>query len=256
MNELTTQKNQLPDNLPDLSKFVIVGRERLNAVRAEIRAIDKVGLAKEVHEQKLAEAQDIAEAVLDAEVKIGELTSKMKKGVNRFSSNSGVTPKKKQLEDIGISKMQASRYEALADNPKLVEEAKAEAREDGDIVTRSDVMTKITAQYESRRQKEARELKEAKERAKDFEGEKIVSIGAVKQSTKDNKLIFQEFDEKLRKVKMATLQALIAFDDEIVKKAVRAADRRDLIKMQDDLQQQHRDILKLQRKIVEVLDEK
>lgn len=84
MNELTTQNIQLPDTLEDLSKFVLVGREKLNAVRAEIRAIEKVGLAKEVHEQKLLEAQEIAEAVLDAEVKVGELTARIPKAKNQY----------------------------------------------------------------------------------------------------------------------------------------------------------------------------
>ena len=63
MNELTTQKAMLPDTINELSKFVLVGREKLVAVRAEIRAIKKVGLAQEVREQKLHEAQDIADAV-------------------------------------------------------------------------------------------------------------------------------------------------------------------------------------------------
>ena len=43
------------------------------AVRAEIRAIDKLKLAHDVKEQKLHEAQDIAEIVINAEEKIGEL---------------------------------------------------------------------------------------------------------------------------------------------------------------------------------------
>jgi len=79
VNELSQQNKQLPDNLPDLSRFVLIGREKLNAVRAEIRAIKKVGLAQEVHQQKLQEAQEIAEAVLDAEVQIGKLTAAIPK---------------------------------------------------------------------------------------------------------------------------------------------------------------------------------
>jgi len=38
-NALVQQNAQLPDTMEDLSKFVLVGREKLNAVRAEIRAI-------------------------------------------------------------------------------------------------------------------------------------------------------------------------------------------------------------------------
>ena len=79
----------------ELSKFVLIGREKLVAVRAEIRAIDKVGLAKEVREQKLAEAQDIAEAVLDAEVRIGQLMSQVPKaskgqGTNQYTKNAEI----------------------------------------------------------------------------------------------------------------------------------------------------------------------
>ena len=63
----------LPDTISELSKFILVGREKLNSVRAEIRAIDKLNLAKDVHEQKLDEGQMLAETIIDAEVKMGEL---------------------------------------------------------------------------------------------------------------------------------------------------------------------------------------
>lgn len=79
MNDIVNRTENLTATLPELSKFVLVGREKLNAVRAEIRAINKVGLAQEVHEQKLREAQDIADAVLDAEVRIGELMAEVPK---------------------------------------------------------------------------------------------------------------------------------------------------------------------------------
>ena len=61
------QTTLLPDKIEDLSKFILVGREKLNSVRAEIRAINKLKLAQEVREQKRMEAKMIAEAVLDAE---------------------------------------------------------------------------------------------------------------------------------------------------------------------------------------------
>ncbi len=57
--------------------------------------------------------KEIAEAVLDAETKLGELTSKMEKAANQYASNSGVTTKKEQLEQIGIDKMTAHRFETL-----------------------------------------------------------------------------------------------------------------------------------------------
>ena len=90
MNEaVILNQNNLPAKLEDLTKFVLIGREKLVAVRAEIRAIDKVGLAQEVRKQKLEEAQFISEAVLDAEVRIGELMQAVSKaaGGDRRSGN-------------------------------------------------------------------------------------------------------------------------------------------------------------------------
>ena len=82
MNELIAQNQQLPDTLEDLSKFVLIGREKLKSVRAEICAIDKLQLAEEVRNQKRDEARMLSEALLDAEARLvqrclikGELNS-------------------------------------------------------------------------------------------------------------------------------------------------------------------------------------
>lgn len=172
MNELSTQSIQLPDNVEDLAKFTLIGREKLNAVRAEIRAIEKVGLAKEVHEQKLQEAQEIAEAVLDAEAKIGELTSKMEtaKGFASTIKDSGVpnVTKQKQLEQIGITEKQKQRFETLARHPETVERAKEDARAEGRIVTRQDVLNRIAPpKSEKQRIKDIKD--KAREEHKTFE---------------------------------------------------------------------------------------
>lgn len=154
MNGLSTIERQLPQTLPELSKFVLVGREKLNAVRAEIRAIEKVGLAQEVHEQKLREAQDIADAVLDAEMQIGKLTAALPKASGGQPFHNGSTclsgetsTKEERLADIGLTRQQANRYETLAKHPEAVEKAKAAAREEGNIVTRQDVFNEIKKPY-------------------------------------------------------------------------------------------------------------
>lgn len=141
MNEVTQRQTQLPGNIEDLSKFVLVGREKLNAVRAEIRAINKVGLAQEVYQQKLSEAQDIADAVLDAEVRMGQLTAAIPKATNQYAIPNSGESKKQQLEGIGIK--HPERFETLAKHPEAVEKAKAVAREEGNIVTRQDVFNEI-----------------------------------------------------------------------------------------------------------------
>ena len=148
MDEVIISEKRLPQTLPELSKFVLIGREKLNAVRAEIRAIKAVNLATEVYEQKLEEAQEIADAVLDAEVKLGELTAALPRASGRPSEkiDSGVenkTPKAQQLKEIGIEQKTAERFERMALHPEAVEAAKEEARQNNEIVTRAAVLRKI-----------------------------------------------------------------------------------------------------------------
>lgn len=194
--EIATYQQNLPTTIDDLAKFVLVGREKLVSVRAAIRAIEKVKLAQEVRQQKLLEAQDIADAVLDAEVRIGELTSRIPKassgnGSNQYNQHTGakkdtavhfseppqpaapivtepqpaapqppkaqpVKPEPKQtkadvIKEAGFTEKQVQRFEQLARHPEMVQAAKAEARQNGDIVTRAAVLDKIkTAKREQK----------------------------------------------------------------------------------------------------------
>ena len=97
MNDLTVIQNNLPDNIEDLTKFVLIGRDKLQAVRAEISAIKKLGLAKEVYEQKKSEAQEIAETVTLAEMRTGELLKQIPKVANNQYT-------KKVLPDTDVAK--------------------------------------------------------------------------------------------------------------------------------------------------------
>lgn len=183
MNDLTITQANLPDTLEDLSKFVLIGREKLTAVKANIRAIDKLQLAEDVREQKKEEAQMLGEALLDAEVRIGDLLKQIPKAsgkrtdltssnqceeVNKndlkkpidtnvdkleikikndnsidfekMVSNSSVDnqkTKKQVIEELGFNQKQAERFEKLSSNKDIVEQVKAEARENEDIPTRS-----------------------------------------------------------------------------------------------------------------------
>ena len=126
----------------------------LVAVRAAIRAIDKVGVAQEVRKQKLKEGQEIAEAVLDAEVRIGELMASTPKAQGTRTDieprDTAVTKSKTEaLKQAGFTgsdekiRQMAHRFETLAAHPEIVAQAKAEARENDTIVTRADVLEMV-----------------------------------------------------------------------------------------------------------------
>ena len=149
MNELEIVNRMLPDTLPELSRFVLIGREKLNAVRAEIRAIKKVGLAKEVLEQKRVEAQEIAELVTMSEMQIGRMMKEMPKAqgkrtdVTSCPSRQEVETKSETIRELGFTPKQTAQFQQMADHEPQVLEAIAEARERDDIVSRADVMRKI-----------------------------------------------------------------------------------------------------------------
>lgn len=149
MNEIISVSQNLPANIEELANFVLVGREKLISVRAEIRAIDKLNLAEEVRTQKKEEALMLSEALLDAEVRIGELTRilpKADKGnqytgkMVRDSSVANQKPKLEVIQNLGFNSKQVERFETLANNPEIVEQVKAEARENDDLPTRSRVL--------------------------------------------------------------------------------------------------------------------
>ena len=157
MGEIIQRREDLPTTLDDLSRFVLVGREKLTAVRAEIRAIDKVGVATGVREQKLKEAQAISEAVLDAEVRIGELMAEVPKAKNQYAMDTAVHSKKETIENAGFTVKQVQRFETLAAHPEIIEQAKAEARENDDIVSRSLVLSMIKQKKKEEHQQQRAE---------------------------------------------------------------------------------------------------
>ena len=160
--ELIKKPIQLPFRLQDLTKFVLVGREKLVSIRAEMRAIDKIGLATEVKEQKREEANMLAGALLDAEAKIGEILGKSE---SRYK----VTGRRgSDFLPQGITYKQSSQFQALSENLDLIEVVKAEAMENDDLPTRMEVLRKI-----KEKKKEAGRNQEKKDRAKKISGIEI-----------------------------------------------------------------------------------
>lgn len=165
MTELIVAQNNLPTTLEDLSKFVLIGRDKLQAVRAEISAMKNLNLAREVREQKLREGQEIGNLVLLAESKLGELFKQMPKvgvggngsnqhqraiihhtGNNCSNKSADEEPTKPKLEvaaEMGFNKNQVSQFQTLADNPDIVQQTIAEAKDNDEIPTRAAALANI-----------------------------------------------------------------------------------------------------------------
>ena len=159
----------LPSKLEDLAQFVLIGRDKLAMVRAGIKALDKLDMAQEVRQQKKDEAQMLAEALMDAEVRIGEILLAMPKAsgkhdnrANQYASGKILTseessisveqpkPQPKPIETkqeaaqkLGFNKQQVERFQTLAKNKDIVEQVKQEARANDDLATRTAVLQAV-----------------------------------------------------------------------------------------------------------------
>lgn len=150
MNELATyQCGDLPARPADLAKFMIVAQEKVKAVKAEIRAIQKLKLAKEVYAQKMEEQRRLQEVILLAYQRMGEITREMPKAsgnqyTNASSHKREEAPSKgKATQALGFSKDQVSRMEQMAAHPDIVEEVITESQAGQTEATQGEVLRRI-----------------------------------------------------------------------------------------------------------------
>lgn len=211
MNEIEIYLENLPDSIEDISKFVLFGREKLASVRAQIRAIDKLQIAEEVRNQKKAEAQLLAEALLDAEVRLGELFQNLPKSQGFAGNKNNIynsphqwgelinedsnkdkekvqKPKKEIIQDLGFNRQQAERFEILAKNKDLIEQVKQEARENDDIPTRTQVLNlaKARKQIQEQKEKSFEEWDKKSNEGKKLYGKLIDSLGIINRLSNED----------------------------------------------------------------------
>lgn len=171
--ELTTYQQNLPDTIEDIAHFLLIAPEKATVLRAEIRAIEKVGLAKAVYDQKLEEQRRLCDMILDASVRLGEMTKQIQTASgqrNDLPSDSTVErlkPKSEAVRELGFTPKQVERFETLADNKDLVEQEKVTAREEGRMPTRTNVLDLAKARRD-RYERDMAQIDEDGRISKDF----------------------------------------------------------------------------------------
>jgi hypothetical protein len=146
VNDLAIYDSQLPANIDVLSRFVLIGTEKLKAIKAEIRAINKADLARDVYDQKLKEQEILSGLILDASTKLGEFTVTIpkatagRKEINLLPQGNKFKTKEQTANELGFSRKQVHQFETLAKNKDLVEQEKAQAAEEGRPASRAKVL--------------------------------------------------------------------------------------------------------------------
>lgn len=140
MNEIVTANKMLPETIEEVADFVVVNEEKLNAVKAAIRAARKAG---SINLEELERQQrELETTTVLAQCRLGELTRAMEKSEaakSRVYESEARTYKKEQLHDIGITKQRASEYERMAAHPEIVEKV----IDSGEHVTKAAILKAI-----------------------------------------------------------------------------------------------------------------
>ena len=169
MNELITRNTQLPDTLEDLTQFVLVGKSKLNAYMLKLRTVNRLTTAQEIRNQTLEETQELANALIAAEQRIGELllnlpTAQGKRTDLRTSEEhtAEVKTKAETVSEMGYSKDKEKDYQQMAKNPDIVRKVIEEATANGEVVTKSAVMKQIQKAKEEARAEAQAEINRLK----------------------------------------------------------------------------------------------
>ena len=163
MEQLTAYKTALPSSVEEVADFVVLNEEKLNAVKAAIRAARKAGAIN--LEELERQQRELEVATVLAQCKLGELTREIEtaRGGDRrsmeFQTSKPRTFETKEtaLANIGLTKQRASEYELMSEHPEIVDKA----IDSGEHVTKAAILKEIKAARK-------KERKEAKQEAKKF----------------------------------------------------------------------------------------
>jgi N6-adenosine-specific RNA methylase IME4 len=140
-NDLTISKNNLPSKPEGLHKFILVGKEVLKAHKAKIRAIERINESYTVKRVTLKDAQDIADALLEAEKKFGEILARIPKQPE--PSTNGRLGGSKPILPSGITHKESHKAQVIAKHPKVIKQVKVKARQEKRIATSEEVYKEI-----------------------------------------------------------------------------------------------------------------
>lgn len=178
--EIVKSSKQLPATIEQLQKFILIGSEKLKAHKAKIRAIDKVNESFAAKEAALSDAQDLADALLEAEKKLGEMLKEIEPKYSMSSIKGTNRPHRDTTLPPTITKKESHRAQTLASNPDIVERIKEQAKKQKRIPTLEEAYQEIKKEEKAR--VEIQKRSEAIEKGKGLK-EDTVFVRAIENLT-------------------------------------------------------------------------
>ncbi|MBF0555332.1 MAG: site-specific DNA-methyltransferase [Nitrospirae bacterium] len=143
MNEIQVHKDEIPATIEELKDFILIGTERLKAYRARLNAVKKLSLAKNIVEQALEDAQNVATALLFAESRLGGLISNIEKEPGKRNDLLPSTNRGTSLQDIGIGYKEQHFAQLLHENQNTMKGVINFSKQNGTIPTKYEVLKRV-----------------------------------------------------------------------------------------------------------------
>ena len=138
---LTKRRQNLPAKPAELRKWILIGKVKLRAQIAAIKAIKSLDEASAATQAALEDTQDLAEELLYAEAQMGTMLEAIPKSGKDQTSGRGSMVSL----PAGVTHKESSLAQQLSKNEEVIAEVVAEAREKGEIPVRQKVLRQIAA---------------------------------------------------------------------------------------------------------------
>lgn len=145
---IAKRKESLPVKPQELKKWIIVGKAKLQSQIAAIKAISKLEEGMAAKEAALSDTQDLAEELLYAEARLGEMLADGNRSSGKRTSDG--TFKGRERLPPSIDKKQSHYAQELHSNEDVIAKVVAEAREKGEIPVRHHVLKEIHGPHVSK----------------------------------------------------------------------------------------------------------
>jgi len=130
--------SNLPTKVEDLAEFLLIGKKALIAQKAKLEAIVALEKGFAAKEAALSDTQDLAEVLLYAEAKLGELIPPQE-----IRSSGRGTLKPSETLPPNINKKQSHYAQQLNKNKNVIAQVVAKSREKGEVPVRQQVLREI-----------------------------------------------------------------------------------------------------------------
>ncbi len=143
MANITKRLAQLPAKIEELCQYVLIGKQVLKAQKAKYAAICQIEKGLAAKQAALNDTQDMAELLLLAEARFGDMLAAIPAKPKPDGSSRGTFGGRDTTLPSGINKKESHYAQELSKHQDIIATVVAKAREQGEVPVRQHVLRDI-----------------------------------------------------------------------------------------------------------------